>query len=272
MRARSIKPGFFKNEDIAECSPFARLLFPGLWMLADREGKIEYRPKRIKAEVFPFDDVDVSALVGELETHGMVKTYTVNGAAYLWIIKFLDHQRPHQNESESIIPNYISVDEGLATMVQSASPNGESTSLLIPSSLIPSSRFLDIPSTPSEPREHTRKPKEPKAEKPNACPPEQWDKYVSFSRKFHEAKHQELGAMADVTEKKILDGARALDNLVRVRGIDSATVQSVIMWSMEDGFWRMNLRALTALTNRSSNGDTKFANILASMHQELGRG
>jgi len=36
MRARNIKPGFFSNEDLAECSPWSRLCFAGLWLLADR--------------------------------------------------------------------------------------------------------------------------------------------------------------------------------------------------------------------------------------------
>ena len=139
MRARSIKPGFFKNEDIAECSPFARLLFPGLWMLADREGKLEYRPKRIKAEVFPFDNVDVAALVSELEARGLVKTYFVGGCEYLWIIKFADHQRPHQNEQPSTIPNYSNVDEALVTKVQSTCNQGNKRFALDTSSLTPSS-------------------------------------------------------------------------------------------------------------------------------------
>jgi len=33
----------------------ARLLYPGLWMLADREGRLEDRPLRIKAEILPYD-------------------------------------------------------------------------------------------------------------------------------------------------------------------------------------------------------------------------
>ena len=91
MRARNIKPGFYKNDQLAECSLAARLLFPGLWMMADREGRLEYRPKRIKAEVFPYDDVDVSALVGELAREGLVVEYEVGGTAYLWITGFKKH-------------------------------------------------------------------------------------------------------------------------------------------------------------------------------------
>ena len=67
MRTRDIKPGFYFNEDLAECSCWARLIFPGLWMLADREGRLEYRPKRIKAQLLPYDGEDMAVLIGELE-------------------------------------------------------------------------------------------------------------------------------------------------------------------------------------------------------------
>ena len=63
MRARNLKPGFFKNEDLAELPFEGRLLFAGLWCLADREGRLEDRPKRIKAEIFAFDSVDVDKLL-----------------------------------------------------------------------------------------------------------------------------------------------------------------------------------------------------------------
>lgn len=104
MRTRDIKPGFYLNEQLAECSPWARLIFPGLWMLADREGRLEYRPKRIKAELLPYDGEDMAALIGELETHGLVKRYEVAGKEYLWIPTFSRHQKPHPNEKQSEIP------------------------------------------------------------------------------------------------------------------------------------------------------------------------
>lgn len=111
MRARNIKPGFFKNEQLAECSAFARLLFPGLWMMADRNGFLEYRPKRWKAEIFPYDDVDCASLCSELEKSGLVARYAVAGSEYLFIPKFKDHQNPHKNEPESGIPQYTIANE-----------------------------------------------------------------------------------------------------------------------------------------------------------------
>lgn len=107
MRARNIKPGFFKNEHLADCSPSARLLFIGLWMLADREGRLEYRPKRWKGELFPYENEDAAVLFAELEkAGGLVVKYTADGVQYVWIPHFLDHQKPHQNESASTIPPY----------------------------------------------------------------------------------------------------------------------------------------------------------------------
>ena len=47
-RSRNIKPGFFKNEDLLDLPYEYRLLFVGLWTLADREGYLEDRPKRIR--------------------------------------------------------------------------------------------------------------------------------------------------------------------------------------------------------------------------------
>lgn len=104
MRARDIKPGFYKSDQLAECSMTARLLFPGLWMLADREGRLENRPRKIKAEIFPFDDVDVAPLLVELENAGLIRTYEVNGTALVWIPQFQRHQSPHKNEKSSELP------------------------------------------------------------------------------------------------------------------------------------------------------------------------
>lgn len=100
-RARNIKPGFFKNEELAECSVWARLLFAGLWTLADRDGRLEDRPKRIKGELFAFDSIEVAPLLDELATHGFIYRYQCAGTAVLQILKFKKHQNPHHREPGS---------------------------------------------------------------------------------------------------------------------------------------------------------------------------
>lgn len=102
-RARNIKPGFFKNEELAECSAWARLCFAGLWTLADREGRLEDRPKRIKGELFAFDSVEVDPLLDELAAHGFILRYQAEHIAAIQILGFNTHQTPHYSEKSSVI-------------------------------------------------------------------------------------------------------------------------------------------------------------------------
>jgi len=97
-RARNIKPGFMTNDELGELSPFARLAFIGLWCHADFNGNLKYKPKRLKVEILPYDNVDFSDVVAELEGAGFVKTYSVDGTNYLNVVNFRKHQRPHKNE------------------------------------------------------------------------------------------------------------------------------------------------------------------------------
>lgn len=104
MRARNIKPGFFKNEDLAAISYQARLLFAGLWCMADREGRLEKRPLRIKAEIFPYDSVDINGLLTVIERSKCVQTYAVDSKEYLQVLNFHKHQRPYHTEAASKLP------------------------------------------------------------------------------------------------------------------------------------------------------------------------
>ncbi len=104
MRARNIKPGFWKNEDLVELPFEHRLLFVGLWMLADREGRLEDRPKRIKMELFPCDNVNVDAGLEDLTSMGLLERYDYQGVKVIMITKFSEHQSPHHSEKRSELP------------------------------------------------------------------------------------------------------------------------------------------------------------------------
>jgi hypothetical protein len=104
-RARNIKPGLFKNEILGVADPLYTLLFEGLWLLADRAGRLEDRPLRIKAEVFPYrEGLDVVSMLSWLEAHGFILRYSSNGLALIQITEFAKHQNPHKNEPDSIYP------------------------------------------------------------------------------------------------------------------------------------------------------------------------
>lgn len=154
-RSRNIKPGFFTNEDLVELTFATRLLFAGLWTLADREGRLEDRPKKIKIGVFPADDVNVDAMLQELHDAKFVQRYEVNGVRYVKITNWYKHQNPHHTEKPSVIPDAngeITVKprrqsvnndakqpgaNGEITVNNLASYGGNLADSLIPDSLIP---------------------------------------------------------------------------------------------------------------------------------------
>jgi hypothetical protein len=106
MRKRLLDPGFFLNEELAECDPMARLLFAGLTLYCDKEGKFEWRPKRIRGAIFPHDrDIDIANLLGQLQASAFITQYNVNGNDYAIIPTFLKHQSPHIREKRSSIPD-----------------------------------------------------------------------------------------------------------------------------------------------------------------------
>jgi len=103
-RVRLLKPSFFTNDALGEVEPLGRLLFAGLWCIADREGRLHDRPRRIKAEVLPYDDVDVNHLLDELAARSLIVRYEVDGRRYVQVTTFGKHQRPHAREVPSTIP------------------------------------------------------------------------------------------------------------------------------------------------------------------------
>lgn len=100
-RARNIKPGFFQNDGLGELAPIARLLFIGLWTICDFKGCLEYRPKRIKAQLLPYDECDTERLLINLDSSGFIAIYSVLGRQYIKIINFERHQNPHKNERDA---------------------------------------------------------------------------------------------------------------------------------------------------------------------------
>lgn len=105
-RIRTIKPEFFQDEKVAEVSLAARLLFVALWTMADREGRLEDRPRVIKLGAFPWDDgVEVETVLQELAGVGFIERYSADGKPYIQIRNFAKHQRPNHREAPSNIPS-----------------------------------------------------------------------------------------------------------------------------------------------------------------------
>ena len=119
-RIRTIKPDFFLHDELAELTPLNRLLFIGMWTLADCEGRLEDRPKRIRAQLHPYDDGDTDAMLQSLHDRNFITRYSVGGVGYIEINNFKKHQRISGKEAEfeSSIPKnpnvIIDIEKGSA--------------------------------------------------------------------------------------------------------------------------------------------------------------
>ena len=95
-RIRSIKPEFPQSESIGRLSRDARLLFIQLWTLVDDAGRTRAASRMLASLLYPYDDDARGLMDGwleELELHGRVRLYMVEGAQYLEIVNWLEHQK-----------------------------------------------------------------------------------------------------------------------------------------------------------------------------------
>ena len=65
-KIRGFKADLWTDEDFVELSPFARLLWLGMWNYACDNGHLDDKSKQIKMRVLPTDDVNCAELLREL--------------------------------------------------------------------------------------------------------------------------------------------------------------------------------------------------------------
>lgn len=107
MRARSLKPGIFENEILGAADPIYTVLFAGLWCCADKAGRLEDRPLKIKGQVFRFrDGLDIEAALAWLSENGFIFRYKSKNNKYIQVVNFDKHQHPHHTEKNSTITPY----------------------------------------------------------------------------------------------------------------------------------------------------------------------
>lgn len=95
-RIRTIKPEFPESESVGALSRDARLLFVLLWTFVDDSGRARASSRLLASRLYPYDDDAFDLIEGwlaELESHGHVRLYEVNGNKYLDIPNWLKHQK-----------------------------------------------------------------------------------------------------------------------------------------------------------------------------------
>jgi hypothetical protein len=185
-RSRNIKPSIMDNEELAELDPMTRLLFIYLWMLADREGKLEDRPKRIAAQALAYDrTADIDAMLDNLQQSGFIDRYSVGSLACIQIKSFAKHQNPHVREAASTLPE---PSQGIAKAVtkhdlgsDEALPRSPDSGFLIPDSLYSDSGYQEA--APAKPSHPPRKPAaKPAIAKPDSVDQQTWDDWLTLRK------------------------------------------------------------------------------------------
>lgn len=121
MKIRSLRPEFFADGRMAQLSPMARILYMGLWCIADDEGRGRFHPKSIEGEVFPHETVDIRTLLTELIEMGRIVTYDVGAESYFHIPKFTTYQHPNRAFESRLPPPPDTALAARAQCVDSAS-------------------------------------------------------------------------------------------------------------------------------------------------------
>lgn len=108
-RIRTIKPEFFKHEGLFDLEQETklpiRLCFAGLWTQCDRAGRFEWRPRQLKTDISPYDEVDFSRVLDALATRGFIVKYASQGREYGFIPSWNKHQVINNRERDSDLPD-----------------------------------------------------------------------------------------------------------------------------------------------------------------------
>lgn len=111
-RIRTIKPEFWRSPDVMALSYFERLLYIGLWNLADDEGRGVFDPAAIAADLFLTEYslsphgvlTEVSCAFERYEKQGMLAVYEVKNRRFFQILNWSDHQRPNRPSASKFPP------------------------------------------------------------------------------------------------------------------------------------------------------------------------
>lgn len=117
MRIRSIKPEFWRSEDVVFKDWHTRLVFIGIWSYVDDNGVGLDKLSDITADLFAHDlSIDptetlnrVSTALDYLQKGGQITRYQVDGKRYLYVSKWEAHQRVNNPNKPRFPPPPVAV-------------------------------------------------------------------------------------------------------------------------------------------------------------------
>ncbi|WP_280201771.1 hypothetical protein, partial [Nocardia cyriacigeorgica] len=149
MRIRSIKPEFWRSDDIDALDWHHRLVFIGLWSYVDDNGVGVDKLASICADLFAGDlerdpretFARVSEALRTFAERGLIQRYSVDGRAYLFITGWKTHQRIDKPGK----PRYpLPTSENAVIRESLATPTRESSETVAPGTEEQGNRGTDI--------------------------------------------------------------------------------------------------------------------------------
>lgn len=243
-RMRSVKPEFWADEDLAEelCRD-ARLLYIGLWNLADEHARLRGDPRFIKGQIFPYDDdLDpkaIDVLLDQIADSGRAQRYKVNGRSYLFLPKLARHQRLEAEKVPSRLPGPEEADPddpapGAETCANESAPRADELSL---KHVAGGMEHVAGSSSSSS---------EIAARSPDADESEHREDVERLCEHLAD-RIEGNGAKRPTIIRKWRDAARLL---IDKDGHTEADVHAAIDWCQDDEFWRSNILSMPKLRDQ----------------------
>lgn len=114
-RIRTIKPEMAKHEDLFDLEQSTGLPMRFAWAMlptaCDREGRFQWRPRTLKADILPHDLIEFSRVLDAWLTRGFIVKYRVGNEWYGWVPTFKKHQVINTRETASSLPDFTQSEE-----------------------------------------------------------------------------------------------------------------------------------------------------------------
>ena len=108
-RKRMIDPNIWESEDFSCLNSLEKLVFIGLFSLADDEGYGKANPVLIRNSLFPYNDnvrtADIEKSLCSIAAHMSVVFYEIEGKQYYCLTHWIDWQKVPKPKA-SIIPKF----------------------------------------------------------------------------------------------------------------------------------------------------------------------
>lgn len=280
MRRRMLNPDFFTDPDMVANFDFAgRLLYQGLWCMAEDSGCFEPNPLLLKMKIFPGDDISLDKIqgyVGKLVELEKVVLYQVDGKEYAWLKNFHKHQKLDRPTPPTIpLPEWLVFRGEEECGTQRHKWHYE----LVDHSTT-SRRQVDDMTTPEENRREV-KGKEGEGDSPDCrpddrqCPQQISDtsrvepeepKYTADTMAFKASSYLRGRILAnnprarvpadDPADKRMQSWVLELDRLHRLgppggeQGYSWPEIRQLIEFSQDDDFWRANILSASKLREK----------------------